>query len=336
MNSLHETIIIMSENENRDIRTISDKDFKSETYIIRKPVLVTFLAQDHPIGTTNNSKLKSMVVDKNSKLVNREVDIDMKLLDEFFREQLTIQPQVDFLVNHKHDEIHEYMKTIEAEKYDGFFFVFLSYLSLKERNKKGELPCLKVECYDKAVPIEDFMVMVKGRRDMALKPKVFIFQTDDLDLMQPNIIKKASGFGKTIELKTMTIPTDADQLMMMSTLPQRLPTLRPETNVAILTASEGGGVFGQPSDETEKVTVRKENSLLIKALVDVLKENRDVDILSCTPLINGEVEKLIDALGLADEYGKDFVENKLVLPVVYSTLTKDLHFYNVRDNPNGL
>ncbi|KAH3747921.1 uncharacterized protein LOC127847381 [Dreissena polymorpha] len=326
----------MSENAIWDVRTIPGNDFKSETYIMRKPVLVTFIAQDHPIGTTNNSKLKSMVVDKNSKLVNREVDIDMKLLDEFFRKQFTIPPQVEFLVNHKHEEIHDYMKAIKADNYDGFFFVFLSYLSLKERNKKGELPCLKVECYDYAVPIEDFMGMVKKRSDMALKPKVFLFQADDLDLMQPNIIKKATGFGEKVELKQMKIPTDADQLMMMSTLPQRLPTLRPETNVAIPTASEGGGVVGQPSDESEKVTVRKENSLLIKAFVDVLETNRDVDVLSCTPLINGKIEQLIDVLGLAGEYGTDFVEKKLVLPVVYSTLTKDLHFYHKRDNPFGL
>ncbi|KAH3747923.1 uncharacterized protein LOC127847382 [Dreissena polymorpha] len=314
----------MSENETGDIRTIPENDFKSETYIIRKPVLVTFIAQDKPRGATKYSKQKSMVEDEDSQLKKLEVDIDVKLLDDFFRKQFTKTPVVELHVNNTYDEIHKYMKAIEADKYDGFFFVFLTYL-YKERNKKGELPCLKVECYDSAVPTEDFMGMVKKRKDMALKPKVFIFQADDLDLMTPNIIKKATGFGEI--QKQMKIPTDADQLMIISTLPQLLTTLRPVTNVVIPTASEGGGMVGQPSDESEKVTVRKENSLLIKAFVDVLEANRDVDVFSCTPLINGKVEQLKNALGLAGEYGQDFVENKLVLPVVYSTLTKDLHLY---------
>ncbi|KAH3747926.1 uncharacterized protein LOC127847852 isoform X2 [Dreissena polymorpha] len=317
---------------NSKIREIPGQDYESDYYVMRKPPLVIFLAQDHPIGTTENAKLKAKVTNEESKLFNVDVDIDMKLLDEFFREQCQKPPIVMRLVNRSHDEIRKRFAKIEGSNYDAFFFIFLSYLCTTERGKQGKLPCIKVECLDSAVPIEEFMNMIKGRPDMALKPKIFLFQADDRDLLKPWIIKK--GKPEDVVFRSVKVPTDADQLMLLSTLPQDLPSLKKSFSEAVPTASEAGGVVSQPSGSDEKVVVKQEPSLLIRAFVEVLKANKDTDVLCCTPLINGKVDEMIASLDLED-YRAEKVQ-KLQVPLVYSTLTKKIKFYGERDFPLGL
>ncbi|KAH3776138.1 hypothetical protein DPMN_177553 [Dreissena polymorpha] len=158
-----------------------------------------------------------MAKDEGSKLVNHDVDVDMKLLDEFFR-KLNPNTGIKRLINHERTQVFDEIDTIEAESYDAYYFVVLSYL---DKGKKGDTG-FKIQFHDKSIEMSELMDRVKSRPEMAMKPKVFIVQADDLELLTSNIIYKSIPSGLGYKKSIVKIPTDADQLLLVSTIPQSL------------------------------------------------------------------------------------------------------------------
>ncbi|KAH3776736.1 uncharacterized protein LOC127845533 [Dreissena polymorpha] len=304
-------------------RAMHSKDFYDEKYIFRQPPLVVFMAMDSPRGTREHSKAKEMVKDEGSKLVHREVDVDMKLLDKFFR-KLNPDTVIKRLVNHTRAEIFEEIDNINANSYDAFYFVVLSYLDKGHHHHHHEHEAsdtgFKIQFYDKSIEMSELMDRVKSRPGMALKPKVFIVQADDLELLTPNIIHKAIPSGPGYKESIVKIPTDADQLLLVSTIPQSLVEKGHATSVA----HSDGGIVTHPTEQDERA--RRENSghtipkssLLIQAFAQVLRDS-DLDVFSNTPTINGKVLELLKSLQLGNEF-----DDKIPVPNVYSTLTRFL------------
>ncbi|KAH3856518.1 hypothetical protein DPMN_099108 [Dreissena polymorpha] len=191
--------------------------------------------------------------------------------------------------------------------------------------------------YEISILPAELIGMVKKNQSLALKPKIFIFQADDNSILPTKMISK----GKTtsdVKVTSRKIPTDADQLVIISTLPQKLANLF-ETE-AQLPASSDKGVHAQPSEDgkskRQNSTLQqplKNPSLLISAMIKILGSNNDKDVFECTPLINGEVMRIIETLHIDMN---DVPGGELPVPLVYSTLTKCLNFFNERDYESGL
>ncbi|KAH3852170.1 hypothetical protein DPMN_094669 [Dreissena polymorpha] len=241
---------------------IPQQDFESRTYRIRKAASVIVFTLDKAMidGTKQYVKQKDNVDSKGSKFCNRKVDVDLKLLDEFFRDNFHIVPEIELNCNATFKEIEDCVKNIDGAKNDAFFFIFLSFLNKATKKGQPYRDCshsLQVKCHigdSKSHDVHEYIMpcqvidMVKINASLALKPKIFIFQADDASLLPTKMVSK--GPTAYVDFKRMRIPTDADQLMIISTLPQDLANLQ-RIKEDLPTSSEAGVVM-QPSSETKQ------------------------------------------------------------------------------------
>ncbi|XP_052273419.1 inactive ADP-ribosyltransferase arh2-like [Dreissena polymorpha] len=310
------------------IPIIPQQDYESPTYIIRKSALVNIFT-----------------LDKAGSKYQRNNDVDYESLYDFFRRRFRLPPAIVKHGNATYSEITACIERIDGTKHDAFFFIFLSFLDENKSTKGDTTGSLSVKCHrgESRGPVQvsilpaELIGMVKKNQSLALKPKIFIFQADDNSILPTKMISK----GKTtsdVKVTSRKIPTDADQLVIISTLPQKLANLF-ETE-AQLPASSDKGVHAQPSEDgkskRQNSTLQqplKNPSLLISAMIKILGSNNDKDVFECTPLINGEVMRIIETLHIDMN---DVPGGELPVPLVYSTLTKCLNFFNERDYESGL
>ncbi|XP_052815531.1 uncharacterized protein LOC128242425 [Mya arenaria] len=285
---------------------ITNEDLASKDYRGGR-TLVVYFSQLNPIGTQQHAKKKAEVLSPSSTLFEEEVDVDIVALDQFFIDRYDSQHlEVKLCRNKLKREIEEYLVTLAEDgwKYKSFFFIFLSYL------QDGEHEDVRIQLYDKAIPVDFIFNRIKDLPSMALKPKIFLIQADDLRMLYPTQIDKA--IPENIEIKK--IPTDADRLVILSTIPQALSPLadavRETTPVNEPNASRG----------VQPTPPRLETSVLIRAFLTVMNDHvhRDENLLTSSTRILGKVDNLIDPLQKTDDY-----ENyDIPLPLVTSTLTK--------------
>ncbi|KAH3781154.1 uncharacterized protein LOC127842691 [Dreissena polymorpha] len=315
-----------------EFKIFTDGEFSSPIYRTKaKRVQVVYFCLDSPIGTYNHAKQRIRVDIKASQLYGKEVDIDVFRFDRFYRDRFydkikvdekdKPQMKVEIFKNYTCEEVDEVFEVLgkNAHKFDAYFFHFFTYLQVGERGKavNRHLKDYRLQFYDRAIPLDHIFDKIKACPSMALKPKIFFVQADNLEMLQPLVIKKATPV--TSERK---IPSDADILVIMSTIPQELAS-RPRRQ-----RTETNRPVDQPSEDsaarTGAETRLKQCSILVQAIVDILEDHvfRDEDIFTNTPLILGKAKEIIDTTVFGDDY-KDY---DIPVPTVRSTLTKFFFF----------
>lgn len=198
---------------------------------------------------------------------------DSKNLCHMFTEtfKLKIYEDIKLKCNSTRKEIEKYLtnfkKKDKYEKYDIFFFIFLTHLA----KKAGPYALVTHDMAGEEknfIQLEDIFDILKNTRCLVMKPKVFLVQADD------------ACQTKGIDIKTAKIPQDSDRLLIFSSLPDKLED-----------KSKGKAV---PAEDGRR-------SFLIDAFVNVIENpnNRKEDLLTLTTHINKEVR--INVLG-----GKDY------------------------------
>ncbi|XP_060594616.1 uncharacterized protein LOC132748971 [Ruditapes philippinarum] len=270
------------------MNTVSYEDFVGDTYPLKKGILVTIFSKisphvegPAPKGIKGERKLQTTT----------QNDIDAEYLVKLFKEVHHQETAEVKIYNHQtKDDVTKYIQELDSSQgssdYDVFIFVFLTYMSKPTKNTKyrDERIHLKGGMYS----MEDFYNVAKKSAVMRMKPKIFLVQSDDLSLcIEKEIV---AGPELVIEKK---IPQDADRLIIMSDIPQKL---------------------ANPDKNSEE----KHPSFMIKAFGETLMENsklapeKRLDLLSLTPLMNQKVKNKIDEIKRED----------LSVPLVTSTLTK--------------
>ncbi|XP_052817462.1 uncharacterized protein LOC128243624 [Mya arenaria] len=282
-------------------QAIPEEDFKSDTYVLRKPCLVMFFSRTVPNMQYEKGKRyekKTITIeDGSSTLANEEVDVDIGTIHDFLSgisRQTKMKPVFKLIRNPTLENIDDKLGELKdkGHKYGSFIFVICSYLD------KGD----EIEIYNGSVSIDHFFDKIKSFESMAAKPKLFLIQADDKKLIPTASITKGSTTFVT-NVVTKKIPTDADKIVIFSTIPQvvvnrQLPAKQ---------HTESGQSVSQSSEEPK-------SSLLIQAFIDVLRTNANMDLLSNTPFINGKVVELFREL--------DPTKVDIPVPLVTSTLTK--------------
>ena len=279
---------------------VSYDDFTGKKYRFRegiqKRILVSIFSQYFPLKFGGVKKLqKSMKEDINQ---GSRADVDACHLRQIFEETYPELADVILTECKTKSDIKTYIQEIDTKpeylQYDYFFFVFLTYLSCSNNGStvyKDE----RIHLDDGLCPMQEFYDEVKKVQSLAMKPKVFLVQADDINLLEEEMFPK----GDDEQVKLMKIPQDSDRLVLMSDIPQRLANPDPETEI-------------------------KHPSFLIQAFGKTLIENSNrppatrLDLLSLTPLINGKVQSKIDELR---EKGNKRAKD-MTVPFVSSTLTK--------------
>jgi hypothetical protein len=266
----------------------------SERYKSDGKIVVMVFSQTAPIYPPGsyrdeNQQKRTEVENKD---IGTKVDVDVICLKNFFKslfgKRVTIINKSSQSFEETVNLIKEKLQQATEDEYDCFWFVFLTYVDDKGRlqfygNEKDDLQ-----------PLEKIIDTVKDIPVTRGKPKIFLVQSDDMTLDKPiTLTKGTEPVPARVQVK---IPTDADRLVIQSTIPQKL--------------------------------ARKE-SFLIQAFVKALKENnarptehRD-DLLSLTTVINKIVADLVDPL---TEERKREGKDDLPVPLTTSTLTKLLYF----------
>jgi len=281
-------------------------------YIAGNKCLVTFISQDSPRGAKEterkrSEKTKQKIEDPSflQALGTDEVDLDVYVFAQYVSKANLagiVQPVFKFLRNHKHDEIDAYIAQLkdEGNQYGSFVFVITSYLPRYSLSTK-----LEFELYDRDMTLDYFIDKMKSFESMARKPKIFLVQADNRALLVEETFPKGPGREDD---KKPKIPTDADRLIIFSTIPQRLST-RPKDS----TTDAGGVVSVPPSDENSHA------SFLMQAFVKVLEEKPDQDLLLLTPSILCCVKEMIEKFKATHSNYKD---RNIEWPLVISTLRK--------------
>jgi len=275
--------------------------------------LVAFISQESLRGARRghmSEKAKREIREKSSLLFREEVDLDVFVFEEYFRKlskagpAREMQPDFKLLRNHKYEEMNTFIKGLETEgyKYGSFVFVITSYLP-----KYSTSSSLAFELYDEDMTLDYFIDTMKSFPSMAAKPKIFLVQADNRALLVPEIFTKAGGFDEGPEPIGVKVPTDADRLVIFSTIPQRLSTLPGDAT------TDAGDVVSSPRSDPNA------SSFLMQALIEVLKMKSDTDLLCLTPSILGHMEKLIEDF---KKTHTSYNNRKIELPLVMSTLTK--------------
>jgi len=287
------------------------EDFDSSEYLVQKPCLVTFISLVFPRGyrgdrhIDRHRKTLQEIKDKSSSLFQERVDIDIFFIEKYIREisesgsKGVIQPVFELLRNYTHADVDAYIQGLETEghKYGSFVFVITSYLP------KYSLPTdLAFELYDVDMSLDYFINKMKSFESMALKPKIFLVQADNLDMPICEMHSGAGGAApKTIVKK---FPTDADCLIIFSTIHQRISTLP----LDIFT------IYPIPqSDQNTNA------SLVMQALIEILKLNPDKDLLLLTSSILGRVEEMIKEFKATHS---SYQNIRFELPLFHTSLTK--------------
>lgn len=215
-------------------------------------------------------------------------DNDGNAVLDFFKKEFKITSQDinEMRRGRKVEEVNEHVKNLgrKAGRYDVFFFIFLTTL------ESGSDTSIQLRFNGGTLPLQRIIDIVKIVPALAGKPKIFLVQADAEHLATKGpqaipIVKK--------------IPIDAEQLLIISTIPQSV-------------------VWKNLGDERSEDTAC---SYLIQAFIKVMKNRNKSgkDLLDMTVDINKEVFDKINVLN-KDKY-KD---NPLPVPLVVSTLTKPL------------
>ncbi|XP_045214052.1 uncharacterized protein LOC123564484 [Mercenaria mercenaria] len=244
----------------------SQDEFERGRYRWRKDgkILVTIVSQPFCLRDTKKEKITK--VDEEE----RSVDIDAIRLTQFFKEEkakFPVNVDLRFDQNCKYDEfVEKYVQVMEKEKakyekYDCFFFIFLTYVG--EESIDDE----KLHFYDKCKPLGEILDEVKKQEVTWGKPKIFLIQADDKTLLGP----KTEPKGPTV-VKERKIPQDADRLVIQSTIPQ--------------------GIANRNNTDQNP-------SFLVQAFMDAMKSNWSLrhDFLSLTTTINKNVDDMINQSG---------------------------------------
>ncbi|XP_052781599.1 uncharacterized protein LOC128218096 [Mya arenaria] len=248
-----------------------------------------------------------------------EEDVDLNIIRNLCKTKFGDDIENEIVRNNNKDDILKQLKAFSetrAKDFDCFLFFFLGFID----DSQGATDSQTFKSDDGFLPIDEIYNSVKKSSDMAGKPKVFVFQAEDTRLLPTPYMDKSFLIEEEPQAKTKKIPTDADMLIITSTIPQLLANTNHE-RFQTYTGFDPKATTGvQPSDAVR-------GSFLIQAFVDfVLDEsNRDVDILTLTTKINGKIEDLIEEVK-KDERFRDEINqqilDKLELPFTTSTLTK--------------
>jgi ubiquitin len=275
-------------------------DYIGNEYPLKRGILITIFSQSFPLKHGDDKyferKKKSMLTIEGG----ARADVDALFLQAVFKE---IYPETsDVILKNSQTklQVKDYIQQLDKndKEYDYFFFVFLTYMScsnIESSSNKDE----RIHLYDGLCPMQEFYDEVKRVDALAMKPKIFLVQADDINLLDKKKFTKTKG--EMVIVKAMKIPQDADRLVLMSDLPQRLAN--PDLNAG---------------DKD------KRPSFLIQAFGKTLLNNskrspeQRLDLLALTPIINSKVLKRIDDLRKdGNERAKD-----MTVPLVSSTLTK--------------
>ncbi|XP_052816863.1 uncharacterized protein LOC128243256 isoform X2 [Mya arenaria] len=285
------------------------EDFLSDRYVLRKKCLVVFISHPAPMGSRLNEKKIKTIEDESSYLDGEDVDVDIFGIHNFINKlpqskRPGMKPDFKLMRNHKLHEIDAKLQELETKghQYGSFIFVILTYVHT-ERDE--------IQVYGRGVLVDHFFDTIKSFESMAGKPKLFLIQADDLRMLKPTTIIKAGGVETGEDMRK--IPTDADRIILMSTIPQDFSNLGKHVKRTY------DGEIMNKSDDPKK----EKMSLLVQAFIDVLTENPDTDFLSNTPLIVGKVDSLAESLKENMELD-DYKDYDIPVPVVTSTLTKKL------------
>ena len=289
--------------------TIPEEDYESPEYVARKKCLVTLISLESPIGTWDDKKTKRQVNDNFFSLEGEEIDVDLFNFQKYVQgitrsTHEWMKPEFELLRNPTLRRIDEFVNDLrsKANNYGSFMFLINSYL-----DKSPDTQGLAFQLHDGKLTIDEFINKMKLFSSMALKPKIFLVQADDRALLGPETFAKA---GQTPEPKIILkkIPTDADRLVIVSTIPQGFSG--PMQN----TRTDSGSVVTRPEgDENTRA------SFLMQAFIEVLTEKPDKDLLPLTPSILGRIEQKIEAFKATYP---DYRNREIELPLVMSTLTK--------------
>ncbi|XP_052820859.1 uncharacterized protein LOC128246606 [Mya arenaria] len=247
-------------------------------------------------------------------------DVDLNIIRNLCKTKFGVDIEDEIFRDNDKDKIvkilTEFSET-KAQDFNCFLFFFLGVIDVSQESTSS----LPFKFDDGSLPIDEIYNSVKKSSHMAGKPKVFVFQAGDTRLLPKTFTTKAlPDGGREAEPKTKKIPTDADMLIITSTIPQLLANTQHEKFLTYTGFAQENTTSVQPSDAVR-------GSFLIQAFVDsVLDEsNRDVDILTLTAKINGKIEDLIEDVKKDERFAEKIYQQtleKLELPLTTSTLTK--------------
>ncbi|XP_060551182.1 uncharacterized protein LOC132712767 isoform X2 [Ruditapes philippinarum] len=264
-------------------------------------ILVWIYSQTSPLGLHDLSEEEK----KGSKTLMTEEatgckrDIDLKQIRNFFENEkegnFDAQIEVKQQIRTSFEEFKSELKKIDKENplaYQCFVFVFLTYSKPQHEEYNEELLHFDHRFMAEGlVPQAKIIDEVKNLNVTKGKPKIFLIQADDLSLLKDKMTHKAKPDYETP--KVIKIPTDADQLIIKSTIPQRI---------------------------ANKHAAKETPSFLIQAFLKAMKTKKErEDLLTLTTTINRHVADLIT------EYKNksgDLRATDMHVPLVTSTLTK--------------
>ncbi|XP_052818843.1 uncharacterized protein LOC128244799 [Mya arenaria] len=279
-----------------------------EEYKSRKRIFVRIFTNPKPTkGTSPYFKLHE-----------GDFDIDAVRIRNLFVERYELaEKDVDILPNRK---VLEVLTKLEewgkaggsAEWYDYFFFFFLGYA------QNGEDPNT-LQFYNDSLSLEAIFNAIKSLKPFAGKPKMFVIQSDNLNLIPTAHLAKGSEDRK---VGTRKIPQDADRLIIHSDIPQLFANTSQDEYIEQLHKVEEhhpkAGKSTKLPDETNKNC-----SFLIQAFIRVMVDGKyaDDDLLTRTCHINALIDTMVT--NICFHYGEDKkVKKKLTLPLTTSTLTR--------------
>ncbi|XP_052820965.1 uncharacterized protein LOC128246678 [Mya arenaria] len=276
-----------------------------EEYKSRKRIFVRIFSNPHPTdGTSEYFKLPGE---------GEGFDIDADQIKNLFMKRYTLtKKDVKILLNYTQKEVQDTLTDWgkpggPAEWYDYFFFFFLGYA------QGGEDPN-NLQFYDDSLSLEKIHDAIKTLKPYAGKPKIFIIQSDNLNLIPTTKVLKGPEDRKVEPRK---IPQDADRLIIHSDIPQLFANTSHEQYVKQIK------IQGAKAGESTKVLPKC--SFLIQAFICVMENEKyaDVDLLTRTCHINALMDTMVT--NICFHYGEDEkVKEKLTLPLTTTTLTRQV------------
>ena len=265
--------------------TFTEAEVEASDYRTTKITNITICSITKPTGPLARVKSYHKRLDKDADGTER--DVDVIYLKKVFEKQTAAGLR---RVNIQQDvEYEKFIKTLKEDKtlldYDSFLFIFLTHL---DKTDSG-LCEPKIHFQSSTVSLTQLQDDLKTIEAMFGKPKVILVQAD-CRCMEVN--KHAQGYQpreeEEVKYKTIKIPTDADVLVMTSTLPRE---------------------HSAPA------------SMLVQAFSDMMDMNlnrvreEQEDFLTLTVNINARFQELFKKVSQQD----------VPLPLVTSTLRKRLY-----------
>ncbi|XP_060592615.1 uncharacterized protein LOC132747297 [Ruditapes philippinarum] len=272
-------------------------------------ILVWICSQTSPLGFNDLSAEEK----KGSKILMTEEatgckrDIDLKQIRNFFDKEGNFDTQIEVKqqIRASFEEFKSELKKLDKEQpkpkrelenlgqeapleYQCFVFVFLTYSKPQHVGEYSEelLHFDHRSMAEGLVPQAKLIDEVKNLDVTKGKPKIFLIQADDLSLLKDKVTYLAIPDYETP--KVIKIPTDADQLIIKSTIPQRI------------------------ANKHDAATP----SFLIQAFLEAMKNKKEKeDLFTLTTTINRHVARRITE-------SEDKRAADMHVPLVTSTLTK--------------